>query len=474
MSSSWFDAKQLTSLAKNALNEAQKTLDKALDIQEDGQQVGQQVSAGDAGRRGSKQAQDDDDASSVASSASVSSSASAAAAKAAAAMANSKVWGSFTGSFFDAKQVKEEPAAASTGIVVSTAHSAGRESMKPASAASSSSALLEEVGEEALRPAAEGAESQWANEGWQVDDVQLEPVVKEYPVDASVTSLDIKEEASVSSAEEPQASMEASMATMEASVATIETSVATKEELTDATEEPVASIGDKEDFLTSVGVSKGPEVSIEVKDEPVDNMDATLEELNSSMSSEMTVTAHAASIVDSSASMEGSRSENEDLATSLTMMEASIEEEEPESTEEPARTLMEDALVEQERRSETSSSKSYEVILAQAANSGHTSGDELDTNTTSSDIEVIASPTSLPARTRMRPNNGHHGHVRQHARTGSELSAAESEESGNGQHEALNRKVAELSEILEAREGKLMEMSRSNHELMEQNSDLTR
>ena len=32
--SSWFDAKQLTSFAKTALNEAQKTLDKALDINE--------------------------------------------------------------------------------------------------------------------------------------------------------------------------------------------------------------------------------------------------------------------------------------------------------------------------------------------------------------------------------------------------------------------------------------------------------
>ena len=40
--SSWFDAKNLTSFAKTALNEAQKTLDKALDIQEEEEQLRQQ------------------------------------------------------------------------------------------------------------------------------------------------------------------------------------------------------------------------------------------------------------------------------------------------------------------------------------------------------------------------------------------------------------------------------------------------
>ena len=62
--------------------------------------------------------------------------------------------------------------------------------------------------------------------------------------------------------------------------------------------------------------------------------------------------------------------------------------------------LLHDAMGEQERRSETSSSKSYEVVRVEGANnnSGQTSGgeDELDTNTTtSSDIEVISSPNQM-------------------------------------------------------------------------------
>jgi hypothetical protein len=65
---SWFDTKQLTSLAKSALSEAQKTLDKALDIKEDGGGAVENVPVESA-------------------------------------MSASKMWGSFTGSFFDSSQV---------------------------------------------------------------------------------------------------------------------------------------------------------------------------------------------------------------------------------------------------------------------------------------------------------------------------------------------------------------------------------
>ncbi len=98
--SSWFDAKQFTSLAKNALTEAQKTLDKALDIKEDGSSSSSEARAKVPPLESANNDDDDnDDAASVASSAS---------SAAAAAIANSKLWGSFTGSFFDASQIKNQ------------------------------------------------------------------------------------------------------------------------------------------------------------------------------------------------------------------------------------------------------------------------------------------------------------------------------------------------------------------------------
>jgi hypothetical protein len=155
-----------------------------------------------------------------------------------------------------------------------------------------------------------------------------------------------------------------------------------------------------------------------------------------------------------------------------------------------------------ERRSEGSgSSKSYEVVKGDFT-SGHTSGDELETNTTSSDIEVIASPTShLSARTispnrsgRFHPvksgyssNGSEHGgngsrisHAQAprtagHTRTSSEISAVGSEESFSQiEADRLLRRITELSEVLEARESKLVEMSKANLELQEKNTDLSR
>ena len=68
-----------------------------------------------------------------------------------------------------------------------------------------------------------------------------------------------------------------------------------------------------------------------------------------------------------------------------------------------------------------------------------------------------------------------------HTRTGSEISAAGSEDSvGNGtaassaEVDRLLKRISELNEVVEAREGKLVELSRANHELGEKNTDLNR
>ena len=109
---SWFDAKQITSFAKTALNEAQKTLDKALDIQEE-EERGRTASS-----KTSKVSQDDTNTAETLGEdedrrSSMSSVASQAVAQKVASLAidmsSQKLWGSFTGSFFDASQLKDKP-----------------------------------------------------------------------------------------------------------------------------------------------------------------------------------------------------------------------------------------------------------------------------------------------------------------------------------------------------------------------------
>ena len=63
-----------------------------------------------------------------------------------------------------------------------------------------------------------------------------------------------------------------------------------------------------------------------------------------------------------------------------------------------------------------------------------------------------------------------------HFRTCSEISSVSchSESGDSGDTDRLQKKIYELSEILEARETKMVELSRSNLELQEQNLDLAR
>jgi hypothetical protein len=157
------------------------------------------------------------------------------------------------------------------------------------------------------------------------------------------------------------------------------------------------------------------------------------------------------------------------------------------SAAETVPSLMEEAMAEcmSEKRSETSSSKSFEVVAncpTPPNASEVTSGDELETTTTSSDIEVISSPTpsSTTTSSRLSSTSGFRdrGFTVRHARTGSEIS-----QSGSGSSEdvasspieidRLVKKLAELSEMLEARESKVLELSNTNFELVEKNTDLS-
>uniref|UniRef100_A0A0A9YHY5 TATA element modulatory factor n=1 Tax=Lygus hesperus TaxID=30085 RepID=A0A0A9YHY5_LYGHE len=115
--------------------------------------------------------------------------------------------------------------------------------------------------------------------------------------------------------------------------------------------------------------------------------------------------------------------------------------------------------------------------LVKIGSSEHTSGDELET-ATSSDIEIISSPTpngsstaSRQSPTKSSSTRGTNmskalsvsGKVKGHKREPSETSSGGSDEC----HEVdkLLKKISEITEVLEARESKLIDLSRINTDL---------
>ncbi|XP_061714846.1 TATA element modulatory factor [Cydia pomonella] len=147
-----------------------------------------------------------------------------------------------------------------------------------------------------------------------------------------------------------------------------------------------------------------------------------------------------------------------------------------------------------ERISPTSSdSKSDLVKIGSDRTSGHTSGDELET-TTSSDIEIIPSPNgdnhgfrNSPAKYNFKKFDGTISpnlvdlvlgkslatKIRGHNRELSEASVqSNTSDDSSTENDRLMRRLCEMAEILEARENRLMEVSRSNAELAESNADL--
>ncbi|XP_015127902.1 TATA element modulatory factor [Diachasma alloeum] len=129
----------------------------------------------------------------------------------------------------------------------------------------------------------------------------------------------------------------------------------------------------------------------------------------------------------------------------------------------------------------SSESRSDLVKIGSDHASGHTSGDELET-TTSSDIEIISSPNgdSSSTQSRQSPANLHCNKasdlltktlkIRGHSRELSEISIGS--DAASLEIEKLLKRIQEMNEILEVRESKLIDVSRMNMELHEQNNHL--
>merc|ERR1719402_1779617 len=157
--------------------------------------------------------------------------------------------------------------------------------------------------------------------------------------------------------------------------------------------------------------------------------------------------------------------------------------------------LMEEAMAEQEKKSETSSSRSSEIVKIESPppeESEATSCDELDSYTaTSSDIEVISSPSArgLPRthQARRPESSGSEGSGKGHQRNVSDLSSGDfgcgsgarvleletQLETKEGQLAELRRRVGQLEAVVMARENRLMAVSREIAQVQEESGQMS-
>ncbi|KYQ53286.1 TATA element modulatory factor [Trachymyrmex zeteki] len=188
-------------------------------------------------------------------------------------------------------------------------------------------------------------------------------------------------------------------------------------------------------------------------------------------------------------------SSSEDNATLICTNDSKVLET-PLTTSSYVKTMLADAMVEKseiidmetqctevlrENSPISSESRSDLVKIGSDQASGHTSGDELET-TTSSDIEIISSPNGDSSSTQSRQSPAKLQlskggdlltktlKTRGHSRELSEISVGSDET--NMEIEKLLKRIQEMTEILEARESKLIDVSRINMELHEQNTNL--
>ncbi|KAF7269317.1 hypothetical protein GWI33_017640 [Rhynchophorus ferrugineus] len=149
-------------------------------------------------------------------------------------------------------------------------------------------------------------------------------------------------------------------------------------------------------------------------------------------------------------------------------------------------------IVPRENSSPLSSEKSDLVKIESDHTSCHTSCDELET-TTSSDIEIISSPNGDSSSTQSRQSPAkktllkakteesaidnllHKMTIKKakgHNRELSEASSISDDSHNNVDIDKLLKRISEMTDILESRESKLIDMNRRNAELQEQNNDL--
>ncbi|XP_060519303.1 TATA element modulatory factor [Cylas formicarius] len=179
---------------------------------------------------------------------------------------------------------------------------------------------------------------------------------------------------------------------------------------------------------------------------------------------------------------DGSQSDRTVVGSEDNVMESSSDTTTDVSTNSASvKKMLADAMTEKIRESSPLSSERSDLVKVGSDNTScHTSCDELET-TTSSDIEIISSPNGDSSSTRSRRSPARplppkpddcSKKSKGHNREPSETSSISDDPQPNGEVDRLLKRISEMTEILESRETKLIDMTRRNAELLEQNTDL--
>jgi len=428
---SWFDTSKLANIANKAMKEAQKTLDTALDIKdEEGAEVGDKAGVWNSW----KMIKSDSD-SKISENADPNS---------------SSMWGSFSGSFFEAGTVGQ-PGPQQVPGAEPVSHQPTRSSLDegvPQSATSSpavvtcapiSSSILAtppvSVSGECVAPSSssvlggeEGLTSSWEDEE-----------------KFSTSRLVVTDRESTNSPDSPSVEL-VSPSDQQSNPSNTSLSSTTSQELQSVDLASSCVSQSSIDVISPSSVELISPSDVEVispepypeKEQPALATLVSVEDsldLDSSMSSDRTV-------IDCQDAQDQDQGQGD------------------------MQDLLEEAMVDAEKKSETSSSRSSEIVKVESLPvSEVTSCDELEggvdvdnCTTNSSDIEVISSPGL--------------GGGRQHVRNTSDQSSTQGEGGEMATVEMLRKRNKELSELVSAREGRLVAVSREIAHLQEESGEM--
>jgi len=413
---SWFDTTKLASMANKAMKEAQKTLDTALDIKDE-------EDAGDKATVWNSWKMIKSDSDSKISEKSDPS--------------TSSAWGSFSGSFFDAGTVSEaSPPVSSAPVSHQPARSSTEvEVIKPSVVVCAPTKLsttpLPVPGQSVVPTSSsvlggeEGLTSSWEEEE-KFSSSRLVVTDRENTVSPDSPSVEL-----VSPTEQNNVTSASSTTSQELQSVDLASSCVSQSSIDVISPSSVELISPSDVEV----ISPDPEQSAEKEQVVLASLISVEDsmELDSSMSSDRTV--------------------------------IDCQESQKEQGEGDMQDLLEEAMVDAEKKSESSSSRSSEIVKVESLPvSEVTSCDELEgidnSTTNSSDIEVISSPGGGGGK--WDPH---------HVRNTSDQSVTQ-EEIGGDTVELLKKRNKELSDLVGARESRLVAVSREIAHLQEESGEM--
>uniref|UniRef100_A0A6B2EGZ9 Putative transcription factor tmf tata element modulatory factor n=1 Tax=Phlebotomus kandelakii TaxID=1109342 RepID=A0A6B2EGZ9_9DIPT len=455
---SWFDTAGLANLAKTALKEAQKQIDKALDIKDD--EVKAEVAEkakleakstplilSDKGRKGLRSEGVSKTAPTTPSNPS------------AGGVDSPSFWGSFSGSFFDAPGQE--------GAVTTPPTSSHKFPLKEEHSESEIGCSSDSV--ELISSPGSGITSPIQSAGNTIQSDSVEVLAIDTPSETS--SIFVVSHVTTPSSEAPKMPDPAEVSEEEISMDEDSMSYNT---VSDSLAVTVLEPSDKTDsvIITVPPSRQSFHLSLSSTSSKLMSEGSTCDTEDSN-ESEQTITLGEEKV---SSALEEAAIENFEMQTEFSDSTQSFEE---------VQSMQKSEVSRKSSRQSSNSSDGKSELVKVDQTSGHTSGDEVET-TTSSDIEIISNPNGDSSSTNsvyraspMKDNLVKYhtdfagvkikGHCREASAASSSLG---SDEANPSEIEKLQRRVSELTEILEKREYKLVELGRQNAELQEKNAEM--